>query len=105
LASLCQKKQLSKGSLPDDNVAVLSNKPACHGDADPDRKSLGGGHHRVVACGGASGEPHGMPGICDAGFGDIDAITQNAATKPDAPPVMAYMIYSKAPCTPPVIAP
>jgi NitT/TauT family transport system substrate-binding protein len=33
----------------------------------------------------------------DAGFGDINPIIQNAATKPAETPVMVYMIYSKAP--------
>jgi NitT/TauT family transport system substrate-binding protein len=38
-----------------------------------------------------------MSGAYDAGFGDINAIIQNAATKPAEAPVMIYMIYSKAP--------
>src|ERR1700728_3955857 len=38
-----------------------------------------------------------MSGAYDAGFGDINAIIQNAATKRDETPVMVYMIYSKAP--------
>ena len=38
-----------------------------------------------------------MSGAYDAGFGDINAIIQNAATKPAETPVMVYMIYSKAP--------
>jgi len=38
-----------------------------------------------------------MSGAYDAGFGDINAIIQNAATKPADAPVMVYMIYSKAP--------
>ena len=37
-----------------------------------------------------------MGGAYDAGFGDMNAIIQNAATRPDVP-VMVYMIYSKAP--------
>ena len=37
-----------------------------------------------------------MSGAYDAGFGDMNAIIQNAATRPEAP-VMVYMIYSKAP--------
>jgi len=37
-----------------------------------------------------------MGGAYDAGFGDMNAIIQNAATRPDVP-VMIYMIYSKAP--------
>lgn len=38
-----------------------------------------------------------MSGAYDAGFGDINAIIQNAATKPGETPVMVYMIYNKAP--------
>jgi NitT/TauT family transport system substrate-binding protein len=38
-----------------------------------------------------------MSGAYDAGFGDINAIIQNAATRPDEAPVMVYMIYNKAP--------
>ncbi len=38
-----------------------------------------------------------MSGAYDAGFGDINAIIQNAAAKPGASPIMVYMIYSKAP--------
>jgi NitT/TauT family transport system substrate-binding protein len=38
-----------------------------------------------------------MSGAYDAGFGDINAIVQNAATKPGETPIMVYMIYSKAP--------
>ena len=38
-----------------------------------------------------------MSGAYDAGFGDINAIIQNAATKPGEAPVMVYMIYNKAP--------
>jgi NitT/TauT family transport system substrate-binding protein len=38
-----------------------------------------------------------MSGAYDAGFGDINAIIQNAATRPGETPVMVYMIYSKAP--------
>jgi NitT/TauT family transport system substrate-binding protein len=38
-----------------------------------------------------------MSGAYDAGFGDINAIIQNAATKPAETPVMVYMIYNKAP--------
>src|ERR1700761_2090953 len=33
----------------------------------------------------------------DAGFGDINAIIQTAATRPAEAPVMVYMIYSRAP--------
>src|ERR1700738_5183894 len=38
-----------------------------------------------------------MSGAYDAGFGDINAIIQNAATKPGETPVMFYMISNKAP--------
>src|SRR5215510_7209411 len=38
-----------------------------------------------------------MGGAYDAGFGDMNAIIQNAATRPEAAPVMVYMIYSRAP--------
>jgi NitT/TauT family transport system substrate-binding protein len=38
-----------------------------------------------------------LSGAYDAGFGDINAAIQIAAAKPDAAPVMVYMIYSKAP--------
>jgi NitT/TauT family transport system substrate-binding protein len=38
-----------------------------------------------------------MSGAYDAGFGDVNAIIQNAATKPGDAPVMVYMIYNKAP--------
>jgi NitT/TauT family transport system substrate-binding protein len=38
-----------------------------------------------------------MSGAYDAGFGDINAIIQNAAMKPGEGPVMVDMIYSKAP--------
>jgi NitT/TauT family transport system substrate-binding protein len=38
-----------------------------------------------------------MSGVYDAGFGDVNAIIQNAATRPGDAPVMVYMIYNKAP--------
>lgn len=38
-----------------------------------------------------------MSGAYDAGFGDMNAIIQNAATKPADAPLMVYMIYSRAP--------
>lgn len=38
-----------------------------------------------------------MSGAYQAGFGDINAIVQNAATKPGEAPVMVYMLYSRAP--------
>src|ERR1700682_3352292 len=39
-----------------------------------------------------------MSGAYDAGFGDINAIIQNAALHPGAAPVMVYMIYNNGPC-------
>ena len=38
-----------------------------------------------------------LSGAYDAGFGDINAIIQNAATRPAETPRMVFMIYSKAP--------
>ena len=38
-----------------------------------------------------------MSGAYDAGFGDMNAIIQNAATRPADAPVMVYMIYNRAP--------
>ncbi len=38
-----------------------------------------------------------MAGAYQAGFGDINAIIQNAATKPGEAPVMVYMFYNRAP--------
>ncbi len=38
-----------------------------------------------------------MSGAYDAGFGDMNAIIQQAANKPGEAPVMVYMIYNKAP--------
>jgi NitT/TauT family transport system substrate-binding protein len=38
-----------------------------------------------------------MSGAYDAGFGDMNAVIQNAATRPNEAPLMVYMIYSKAP--------
>jgi NitT/TauT family transport system substrate-binding protein len=38
-----------------------------------------------------------MSGAYDAGFGDMNAVIQNAATRPAEVPLMVYMIYSKAP--------
>jgi NitT/TauT family transport system substrate-binding protein len=38
-----------------------------------------------------------MGGAYDAGFGDMNAVIQNAATRPGETPLMVYMIYSKAP--------
>lgn len=38
-----------------------------------------------------------LSGAYDAGFGDINAIIQNAAARPAETPRMVYMVYSKAP--------
>ncbi len=38
-----------------------------------------------------------MSGAYDAGFGDMNAIIQNAATKPEDAPVMVYQIYNQPP--------
>jgi len=38
-----------------------------------------------------------MTGAYDAGFGDVNAIIQNAALHPKDAPVMVYMIYNRAP--------
>src|SRR5829696_10432221 len=38
-----------------------------------------------------------MSGAYDAGFGDMNAIIQQASAKPGEQPVMVYMIYNKAP--------
>lgn len=38
-----------------------------------------------------------LSGSYDAGFGDMNAIIQNAATRPDETPVMVYQIYNNPP--------
>lgn len=38
-----------------------------------------------------------MAGAYQAGFGDVNAIVQNAAAKPGQAPVMVYMLYNRAP--------
>jgi NitT/TauT family transport system substrate-binding protein len=38
-----------------------------------------------------------MSGAYDAGFGDMNAIIQNAATTPETAPVMVYQIYNQPP--------
>ena len=38
-----------------------------------------------------------MAGTYQAGFGDINAIVQNASSRPGATPVMVYMIYNRTP--------
>jgi len=38
-----------------------------------------------------------MGGAYDAGFGDVNAIIQNASTKPQDAPVMVYMIWNQPP--------
>ncbi|GGC79544.1 ABC transporter substrate-binding protein [Chelatococcus reniformis] len=38
-----------------------------------------------------------MSGAYDAGFGDVNAIIQNASAKPDEAPVMVYMMWNRPP--------
>lgn len=38
-----------------------------------------------------------MGGAYDAGFGDVNAIIQNASTRPDEAPVMVYMMWNQPP--------
>lgn len=38
-----------------------------------------------------------MAGAYQAGFGDVNAIVQNATAKPGQAPVMVYMLYNRAP--------
>ncbi len=38
-----------------------------------------------------------MSGAYDAGFGDMNAIIQNAATRPDEAPIMVFQIYNQPP--------
>jgi NitT/TauT family transport system substrate-binding protein len=38
-----------------------------------------------------------ISGAYDAGFGDMNAIIQNAATRPGEQPVMVYLIYNRSP--------
>ncbi len=40
-----------------------------------------------------------MSGAYDAGFGDVNAIIQNAATRPQDAPVMVYMMWNQPPFT------
>ena len=47
--------------------------------------------------GSASAVTRIMSGAYDAGFGDINAIIQNAAQRPGQQPIMVYMIYNKSP--------
>jgi NitT/TauT family transport system substrate-binding protein len=53
----------------------------------------------VIDKGNGSGATvtHIMSGAYDAGFGDINAIIQNASTKPDDAPVMVYMVWNQPP--------
>ena len=53
----------------------------------------------VIDKGNGSGATvtHIMSGAYDAGFGDINALIQNASTKPDEAPVMVYMIWNQPP--------
>lgn len=47
--------------------------------------------------GSAATVPKVMAGTYQAGFGDVNAIIQNAAARPGATPVMVYMVYNRAP--------
>jgi NitT/TauT family transport system substrate-binding protein len=47
--------------------------------------------------GSASAVTKVMNGAYQAAFGDVNAIIQNAATRPGAAPVMVYMVYNRAP--------
>ena len=47
--------------------------------------------------GSAAAVSHIMTGAYDAGFGDINAVIQNAAQRPGEQPVMVYMLYNRAP--------
>jgi NitT/TauT family transport system substrate-binding protein len=47
--------------------------------------------------GSAAAVTHIMGGAYDAGFGDINAVIQNAALTPGQQPVMVYLIYNQAP--------
>jgi len=38
-----------------------------------------------------------MSGTYDAGFGDINAVIQNAAQRPGEQPIMVYLVYNRAP--------
>jgi NitT/TauT family transport system substrate-binding protein len=38
-----------------------------------------------------------MTGAYDAGFGDINAVIQNAAQRPGEQPIMVYLVYNRAP--------
>jgi NitT/TauT family transport system substrate-binding protein len=53
----------------------------------------------VIDKGNGSGATvtHIMSGAYDAGFGDVNAIIQNASTKPDEAPVMVYMVWNQPP--------
>jgi NitT/TauT family transport system substrate-binding protein len=53
----------------------------------------------VIDKGNGSGATvtHIMSGAYDAGFGDVNALIQNASTKPDDAPVMVYMIWNQPP--------
>ncbi|MGD0847900.1 ABC transporter substrate-binding protein [Bradyrhizobium sp.] len=47
--------------------------------------------------GSAAAVSHIMTGAYDAGFGDINAVIQNAAQRPGEQPVLVYMLYNRAP--------
>jgi NitT/TauT family transport system substrate-binding protein len=47
--------------------------------------------------GSAAAVSHIMTGAYDAGFGDINAVIQNAVQRPGEQPVMVYLLYNRAP--------
>jgi NitT/TauT family transport system substrate-binding protein len=47
--------------------------------------------------GSAAAVSHIMTGTYDAGFGDINAVIQNAALHPGEQPLMVYLLYNRAP--------
>jgi NitT/TauT family transport system substrate-binding protein len=47
--------------------------------------------------GSAAAVSHIMTGTYDAGFGDINAVVQNAALHPGEQPLMVYLLYNRAP--------
>jgi len=47
--------------------------------------------------GSAAAVSHIMTGAYEAGFGDVNAVIQNAAQRPGEQPVLVYMLYNRAP--------
>jgi NitT/TauT family transport system substrate-binding protein len=47
--------------------------------------------------GSAAAVSHIMTGAYDAGFGDINAVIQNAVQRPGEQPLLVYMLYNRAP--------